>query len=92
VHCGSGTYIRSIARESGETIKVPRGKNFGCSDICVGGTLSALSRIRNGIFHIQASLTFDEIDDKLQVGRKAYERIDVLIKLIVGWFGSTGTN
>jgi tRNA pseudouridine55 synthase len=49
IACGTGTYIRSIARDLGEKL--------GC-----GATLSALVRTSSNGFDLQSSLTFDQID------------------------------
>ncbi|WP_420099850.1 tRNA pseudouridine(55) synthase TruB [Corynebacterium sp.] len=48
VHCSSGTYIRSIARDVGDTLGV-------------GGHLSALRRTSAGPFTASASRTLDEL-------------------------------
>jgi tRNA pseudouridine55 synthase len=48
VRCGSGTYIRSIARELGERL--------GC-----GGTLAALRRTAVGPYRIERAFSMEEI-------------------------------
>ena len=53
IACGSGTYIRAIARDLGEII--------GC-----GATLSELRRTYSNGFGLDASLTFEQIADLLQ--------------------------
>ncbi|RLN87199.1 hypothetical protein BBJ28_00014580 [Nothophytophthora sp. Chile5] len=74
VVCGAGTYIRSIARECGEALLVPRELQDStrelrnpAGELCVGGTLTELERSRSGAFEASASLDFDEIRDKLDV-------------------------
>ena len=52
IACGSGTYIRAIARDLGEII--------GC-----GATLSELRRTYSNGFALDASLTFEQIADLL---------------------------
>ncbi|GAB9471621.1 hypothetical protein Gpo141_00008825 [Globisporangium polare] len=83
VGCGAGTYIRSIARECGEALLIPREHIDGScelrnasGDLCVGGTLTALERSRSGIFGLDTSLDFDEIRQKLQVGENPLQPID----------------
>ncbi len=56
IACGSGTYIRSIARDLGEML--------GC-----GGTLSNLIRTRSSGFSLETSLTFDDLSDPIKVSR-----------------------
>ncbi|NJM00408.1 MAG: tRNA pseudouridine(55) synthase TruB [Synechococcaceae cyanobacterium SM2_3_2] len=46
--CGSGTYIRAIARDLGQKL--------GC-----GGLMSALVRSQSGPFHLEASVPLDQI-------------------------------
>jgi tRNA pseudouridine55 synthase len=53
IACGSGTYIRAIARDLGEII--------GC-----GATLSELRRTYSNGFGLDASLTFEQIADLLR--------------------------
>lgn len=48
IECGSGTYIRSIARDLGESL--------GC-----GGLMSALQRTRIGQFAVQSAVSPDDI-------------------------------
>lgn len=51
ISCSSGTYIRSIARDLGETL--------GC-----GATLKTLLREQAGLFRLETSLTLDAIADR----------------------------
>jgi len=53
ISCGSGTYIRAIARDLGTILNT-------------GGTLSALIRTESSSFHIQDSLTFTDLETQLQ--------------------------
>ena len=50
VHCGAGTYIRSLARDIGETL--------GC-----GGHLAALRRHSAGPFSLGTAITLDELQE-----------------------------
>jgi tRNA pseudouridine55 synthase len=56
VHCSAGTYVRSLARDLGETL--------GC-----GGHLSALRRETVGAFRVEQALTLDALEAVAQVGR-----------------------
>lgn len=51
VHCSSGTYIRSIARDVG-------------AELAVGGYLTALRRTSAGPFDIGEARTIDELDEQ----------------------------
>lgn len=53
IACGSGTYIRAIARDLGVALGV-------------GGTLAALTRTSSSGFFLADSLTFDELEAQLQ--------------------------
>jgi tRNA pseudouridine55 synthase len=55
IACGSGTYIRAIARDLGEKL--------GC-----GATLAGLRRTYSNGFDLGASLTFEQVAEKLQSG------------------------
>ena len=55
ITCGSGTYIRAIARDLGASLQV-------------GGTLAALTRTQSSGFDLVDSLTFDELEAQLQQG------------------------
>ena len=50
VHCSSGTYIRSLARDTGEALGV-------------GGHLTALRREASGPFTLEHARTLDELED-----------------------------
>ncbi|GBO56860.1 tRNA pseudouridine synthase B [Pseudanabaena sp. lw0831] len=54
IACGSGTYIRSIARDLGEKL--------GC-----GATLSGLVRTYSNGFDLDSSLTFDQVEELLRL-------------------------
>lgn len=49
IACGSGTYIRAIARDLGAVLQV-------------GGTLAALTRTKSSGFSLSDSLTFDQLE------------------------------
>jgi tRNA pseudouridine55 synthase len=53
IACGSGTYIRAIARDLGELLNT-------------GGTLASLTRTRSCGFNLKDSLTLEELEAKLQ--------------------------
>lgn len=53
IACGSGTYIRSIARDLGDKL--------GC-----GATLSGLKRTYSNGFDLDSSLTFDQVEELLR--------------------------
>lgn len=55
IACGSGTYIRAIARDLGAALQI-------------GGTLAALTRTKSSGFDLPDSLTFDELETQLQQG------------------------
>lgn len=55
VDCGSGTYIRAIARDLGETLGV-------------GGHLTALRRTRVGDFDVEDAVPLDRFGDETAVG------------------------
>lgn len=55
IACGSGTYIRAIARDLGAALQT-------------GGTLAALTRTQSSDFYLSDSLTFDELEAQLQQG------------------------
>lgn len=74
VECGSGTYIRSIARECGEALVIPsRHADSTCQlkntkgELCVGGTLAALERTRNGAFTLSDSVGLEDLEQLVQV-------------------------
>jgi tRNA pseudouridine55 synthase len=53
IACGSGTYIRAIARDLGTILNT-------------GGVLASLTRTQSCGFHLADSLTFDELEQQLQ--------------------------
>jgi tRNA pseudouridine55 synthase len=53
IACGSGTYIRAIARDLGAVLQT-------------GGTLAALTRTESSGFHSSDSLTFSNLEAQLQ--------------------------
>ncbi|MDZ8109078.1 MAG: tRNA pseudouridine(55) synthase TruB [Nostoc sp. DedQUE12a] len=55
IACGSGTYIRAIARDLGEILES-------------GGTLAALIRTESSGFHLTNSLTLTDLETQLQAG------------------------
>ncbi|PHM07578.1 tRNA pseudouridine(55) synthase TruB [Nostoc sp. 'Peltigera malacea cyanobiont' DB3992] len=55
IACGSGTYIRAIARDLGAILET-------------GGTLAALIRTKSSGFDLTDSLTFTDLETKLQGG------------------------
>ncbi len=56
IHCGAGTYIRSIARDWGEKLKM-------------GGTLAQLIRTESSGFQLQDSLTLEALETQIQQGQ-----------------------
>jgi|SRR5919199_956019 tRNA pseudouridine55 synthase len=55
IACGSGTYIRAIARDLGELLNI-------------GGTLASLTRTQSCGFNLENSLTLEELEAQLQQG------------------------
>ncbi len=55
IACGTGTYIRAIARDLGDYLNT-------------GGTLASLIRTQSSGFHIADSLTLEELETHLQQG------------------------
>jgi tRNA pseudouridine55 synthase len=55
IACGSGTYIRAIARDLGDLLNT-------------GGTLASLTRTRSCGFNLEDSLTLEELEAQLQLG------------------------
>jgi tRNA pseudouridine55 synthase len=55
ISCGTGTYIRAIARDLGTTLNI-------------GGTLSALIRTESSSFQIPTSLTFTDLATQIENG------------------------
>jgi tRNA pseudouridine55 synthase len=66
IACGSGTYVRSIARDLGEALGV-------------GATLAGLERTKSSGFSTEDSLTLEQLERQLQAG--AYEPIAPAIAL-----------
>ncbi len=76
VHCGKGTYIRSLCRDIGESLSC-------------GAAMDTLERTMSGVFTLDAAYTFDEIEQAVKEGKIEdiilapdsvlgdYERIDV---------------
>lgn len=58
VHCGKGTYIRSLCRDIGEKL--------GC-----GATMDALERTMSGIFTKDSAYTFEQIEEAVKNGSVA---------------------
>jgi tRNA pseudouridine55 synthase len=56
IHCGAGTYIRSIARDLGDRLKV-------------GGTLAALIRTGSSGFTLADSLTLETLAEQVELGK-----------------------
>lgn len=55
IACGSGTYIRAIARDLGVALQI-------------GGTLAALTRTQSSGFNLSDSLNFEQLEAQLQQG------------------------
>lgn len=70
IECGSGTYIRSIARDVGERL--------GC-----GGLVEVLTRSRIGVFSIEDALELDRLNSEniLNFLRPAADAVDALPKV-----------
>lgn len=58
VHCGPGTYIRSIARDCGEALRNPDD-----TDSLARGHIVSLERRRSGAFSIDSSVTLEKLED-----------------------------
>lgn len=71
VACSKGTYIRTLCADIGEKL--------GC-----GGCMSFLLRMKSGIFDIDNSLTFEEIDHFNKLGTLA-ERMTSVDKIFAGF-------
>lgn len=56
IACGTGTYIRAIARDLGIVLNS-------------GGTLAALTRIESSGFYLEDSLTFTDLENQLETGK-----------------------
>ncbi len=68
VHCSSGTYVRSLARDLGEVLGT-------------GAHLTELRRTRIGRFEVDGALTLDELDDPSAVERMAMSPLEALAHL-----------
>ncbi|EKV03741.1 tRNA pseudouridine synthase B [Leptolyngbya sp. PCC 7375] len=53
IACGAGTYIRSIARDLGQCLRV-------------GGTLSSLLRTQSSGFNLDTSISFEQLKEQLE--------------------------
>ncbi|KAE8900051.1 hypothetical protein PF005_g12999 [Phytophthora fragariae] len=87
VVCGGGTYIRSIARECGESLIIPpEHVDATCTlrnpvgEVCVGGTLAALERTRSGAFTIDDSLDFDQVRAMVEGGESPLQSIESMLQ------------
>ncbi len=56
VHCGKGTYIRSLCRDIGAYL--------GC-----GATMDTLERTMSGVFTLDAAYTFEQIEEAVKTGK-----------------------
>lgn len=68
VHCSSGTYVRSLARDLGEALGV-------------GGHLGALRRTAVGRFGVEGALTPDDLADAERVGRALIAPLEAVAHL-----------
>jgi tRNA pseudouridine55 synthase len=68
VRCGSGTYIRAIARDLGQALGV-------------GGHLTALRRTAVGAFSVEDAVTTDDLRDGQQVSTRLIAPADALTHL-----------
>ena len=66
IACGTGTYIRAIARDLGRTLSI-------------GGTLAALTRIESSGFSEENSLTFAEVENQLQENKFSLLSIEIAL-------------
>ncbi|PSO53430.1 MAG: tRNA pseudouridine(55) synthase TruB [Cyanobacteria bacterium QS_7_48_42] len=55
IACGSGTYIRAIARDLGASLNT-------------GGTLASLTRTESSGFHLAQSITLEQLENQFQQG------------------------
>ena len=65
IQCGTGTYIRSLANDLGETLEV-------------GAYLSGLTRIASGAFHLDQSITLDVVMDNEDWAKHIVSPFDAL--------------
>lgn len=56
VHCGKGTYIRSLCRDIGASL--------GC-----GAAMDTLERTMSGVFTVEKAYTFDKIEQAVKAGK-----------------------
>jgi tRNA pseudouridine55 synthase len=68
VHCGSGTYIRAIARDLGQALGV-------------GGHLTALRRTAIGAFAVADAVTANDLRDGRQLSPRLIPPVDALMHL-----------
>lgn len=68
VECGSGTYIRAIARDAGAALGV-------------GGHLGALRRTRVGAHDVERAVTLDELGDEARVRAALLSPVEALAHL-----------
>jgi len=67
VHCSKGTYIRTLAEDIGEQL--------GC-----GAHLSALRRTESGPFHLEESITLDELEEVAKNAEEGdFQELDSLL-------------
>ena len=67
VHCSKGTYIRTLAEDIGE--------NLGC-----GAHLIALRRTESGPFHLEESITLDELEQLAEnVKEEGFDELDSIL-------------
>jgi tRNA pseudouridine55 synthase len=68
VRCSTGTYVRALARDLGETLGV-------------GAHLVGLRRTAVGAFGVETAIGLDDLDDAEVVSRAAIEPLDALAHL-----------
>lgn len=68
VECGSGTYIRAIARDAGAALGV-------------GGHLTALRRTRVGVHDVERAVTLEELGDEARVRAALLAPVEALAHL-----------
>lgn len=67
VHCSKGTYIRTLAEDIGEKL--------GC-----GAHLSALRRTESGPFHLEESISLDELEQLAETAAEAgFDEMDSIL-------------
>ncbi|MEI6381060.1 MAG: tRNA pseudouridine(55) synthase TruB [Cyanobacteriota bacterium ELA615] len=67
ITCGSGTYIRSIARDLGESLNT-------------GATLAGLVRLENGGFNLSESISLEELSRKIELGEFSLISPEIALK------------